>query len=519
MDKYAEQALLEYNSEKTAAHLGGVDNRPFWNAYSTQFTFVPAFDFPDVRCAKGYLFTAEDKNGKAHAFIAEKPTSSLEPIWKDIPVGVVHLKVESLGADGKPEHIAGARSFYKSTPFLGRNAYPPKAVSYRECALKAYRYIYNEEMVQHWLKYGKPMADYPHNVYPAKTIGSIIRAVADYAKLEPSCAENALKLACRAADYLLSISFDESHPLAFLPPTYSFKDLNAEAVNKVAPAAKNCVGTTMMIYPAEAGMAYLTLYEQTGNDKYLNAALDIAKWYENNVLPSGSWYLVYDCATGKPLTDNVCVDFKFVNFFSMLYQKTKDERWHKLETDNFKYIIGKCLPEYKWEGQFEDVPVSRPYKNLTHFHADFLIEYITKNLSDDEKSVGIAVDLMRFVEDQFVVWGEHPAWNKNWKADLEWHYPAGLEQYFCYCPIDSSTAGIFTAFSNMYKLTGDRLYLEKAMTLADKITRAQNAETGQIPTFLMGENCVYGYENFWINCQLFTANAMMKLAEITKNAK
>ena len=80
-------------------------------------------------------------------------------------------------------------------------------------------------------------------------------------------------------------------------------------------------------------------------------------------------------------------------------------------------------------------------------------------------------------------------------------------------------AGIFTAFSNMYKLTGDRLYLEKAMTLADKITRAQNAETGQIPTFLMGENCVYGYENFWINCQLFTANAMMKLAEITKNAK
>ena len=48
MDKYVEQALLEYNSEKTAAHLGGVNNRPFWNGHSTQFMFVPAFDFPKI---------------------------------------------------------------------------------------------------------------------------------------------------------------------------------------------------------------------------------------------------------------------------------------------------------------------------------------------------------------------------------------------------------------------------------------------------------------------------------------
>ena len=231
MNKYVEQALLEYNSESTAAHLGGVNNRPFWNGHSTQFMFVPAFDFPKILLAKGYLFTAEDKNGVKHTFKADKPTASLEPIWKDIPVGVVHLKVESLNTEGEAEHIAGARSFYKSTPFPGREAYPAKTRSYRECALSAYRYIYNDEAVQHWLKYGKPMADYAHNVYPAKTIDGVVRAMVDYAKLEPACAENALKLACRAADYLLSISFEDNHPLAGLPPTYSFKDLNEEAVN------------------------------------------------------------------------------------------------------------------------------------------------------------------------------------------------------------------------------------------------------------------------------------------------
>ena len=56
MDKYAEQALKEYNSEATAAHPGGVDNRPFWNVYSTQFMYAPAFHFPRILLAKQYLF-------------------------------------------------------------------------------------------------------------------------------------------------------------------------------------------------------------------------------------------------------------------------------------------------------------------------------------------------------------------------------------------------------------------------------------------------------------------------------
>ena len=54
------------------------------------------------------------------------------------------------------------------------------------------------------------------------------------------------------------------------------------------------------------------------------------------------------------------------------------------------------------------------------------------------------------------------------------------------------------------------------MTLADMVTRVQNPETGMIPTFWMGNNCAYGYENFWINCLLHTANGMMSLADFIK---
>ncbi|MBR2466743.1 MAG: hypothetical protein IKB38_07450 [Clostridia bacterium] len=515
MDKYREQALLEYNCEKTAAHPGGVDGRPFWNLNSSQFMFVPTFQFPRIPGITEYLFTAEDKDGKNHSFKSDSPTASLAPIWADIPVGIVCLKVESVGKDGEAKHLVGARTFYKSAPFPGRSAFPPKARSYRECALAAFRYIYNEPMVQHWLINGTPMPDYPHNVYPSKTIDSVIRAMVHYAKLEPSEKENALKLACRAADYLLSISFEGDHPLAGLPPTYSFKGLDAEAVNKVAPAAQSCVGTMMMIYPISAGIAYLTLAEATGDDKYLKAALRIAEYYKANVLPSGSWYLLYDCESGKPLSGNVCVNFKFIDFFHMLYEKTNDEAWHDLEIGCYKYIVETCLKNYNWEGQFEDVAVSGNYQNLTHFTANNLIGYISKNLSEDEKMKSEAQDLMRYVEDQFVVWGEHPDWNLNFKEEIR-HYPAGLEQYFCYAPIDSSTTTIMGAFANMYTLTKNRLYLEKAMALADAVTRNQDKKTGMIPTFWVGENCEYGYENFWINCQLYSATAMMELAELTE---
>ena len=234
-----------------------------------------------------------------------------------------------------------------------------------------------------------------------------------YSRLEPKEAGNALELARRAADYLLSISFGKGHPLEGLPPTYSFEGLDAEAVNRVAPAAKDCVGTMMMIYPVSAAIAYLTLADATGDNKYFDAALKIAEYYKKTVLPSGSWYLLYDCESGKPLKDNVCVDFKFVNFFHMLYEKTKDACWHELEIGCYKYITERCLSTYNWEGQFEDVAVSGNYRNLTHFTANNLIMYVSKNLRDDEVMTEEAKDLIRFVEDQFVVWGEYPKWNLN----------------------------------------------------------------------------------------------------------
>ena len=236
MDIYAAQALEEYNSNIKTTRRGG-NGKPFWNINSSQFMFAPSFQFPHVPGCKEYIFTATDSNGKEYSFVANSPTAPLTPIWKDILVGVVCLKVEAVHKSNC-RYLAGARTFYKTAPFPGRDALPANAVSYSECALKALRYAFNDSITQHWLTTGKPKSDYYHSVYPSKMIAATVKAMLMYAQVEPKNAEDALKIAINAADYLISITYGESSPLEGLPPTYSFANLDREIVNKNAPAAE-----------------------------------------------------------------------------------------------------------------------------------------------------------------------------------------------------------------------------------------------------------------------------------------
>ena len=514
---YREQAFKEYNSEEFMVRPGGVKGRGFWNINSTQFIYTPAFSFPIMPKANGYLFTATDANNKVHTFKAEKPTASLAPIWKDIPTGLVTLKVESLDKEEQPQYLVGARTFFKADGFPGRDALPPKACSYKECATKAFKYIYNEKFIQYWLAYGKPDPTYYHNVYPSKTISSVIGAMINYAKIDPENSENALKLAKNAADYLLSISYGKNSPAAGLPPTYSFEGLDFETVDKTAPMAKNRTDKIMMIYPAAAGVAYLKLYDATGENKYYDAAMTIANYYKENVLPCGSWYLLISTETGEPESNNTCASYRILEFLRLIYEKTGEEIWHTLEENYYNNLQAKRLECYNWEGQFEDINLSGGYANLTHIDADSQISYIMKNLSDDKQAVEDGIELMRFVEDQFVTWGKYSPIGLNYDPDKDfWYSPAGMEQYFWYVPIDGSTVRIMNTFLDVYQVTKDPLMLEKACALGDMVTRIQNKETGVIATHWMKKDCSENLENFWINCMIGSATNMLRLSKMVE---
>ena len=119
---------------------------------------------------------------------------------------------------------------------------------------------------------------------------------------------------------------------------------------------------------------------------------------------------------------------------------------------------------------------------------------------------------MRYIEDQFVVWDKPPKYLKHSNRD-DWFYPAGLEQYNWYVPIDTSTIGIAKSFINMHKLTKDPLYLEKAKALTNNVTRMQNEENGVIPTHWKTKDCKETGGDLWINCLIMSANSLFEIAE------
>ena len=512
MDAFAEMALLEYNGEERTVRRAGY-GRPFWNVNSSQFTFVPQLQFPDIPGARAYRFTATDSAGNTHTFEADTPIAPLTPIWGDIAPGFVTLRVEALHMRGGDPILAGARTFWKCTPFPGRSVLPPPARSYCECALRAFEYLLDDPTTRYWLEHGVPDPTYYNNVYPSKMISAIVRAMLAYAGMCPARAEEAMRLAKNAADYLLSITYPEGAPLAGLPPTYSFQGLDREIVNRNVPAAEPREFCLMTIYPAFAGKMYLELAEATGDGRYFEAARKIAEYYEAAVLPNGSFYLFLDAKTGERLGDNCCQHFAILEFLNAYGKRTGEEKWREMAGRYYDYIAARCLDSYSWEGQFEDVALSANYRNLTHLTADSMISYLATERSDEPALIAIAEELARYVEDQFVVWGEHAPWNRSYGPTNLFHSPSVLEQYNWYVPIDGSTGAVIRAFIDLYKVTGNPLYREKACALGDTITRMQDPESGVIPTHWMTPNPAKDLYNFWINCHIGAAFHMLYLAE------
>lgn len=520
----AKQAFDECCSPETTVRYGVKRGLPFWNVESTEFMYVPAFHFTAIRGCSRYRYDAVDENGVKHSFEADDCCVLLTPIWAELPEGVVTLTVTALNRDGSDYALVGARTFFRLSPFPGDT--PPAVCSYKECAIRAYRYAMSQSFVQHWLTEGTPDPSYDLNTYPSKMIGKLGTAMLSYARLCPEDAADARKVAVNAADYLISITPRGDDPLADLPPTY-YLDFcpDPEKYGVITPnwhAAVAHMGTMMMTYPASAGRMYLELEAATGDAKYLEEALKIGRWYQSHVESNGSWFLVRSTKTGEPLNPNYISPLESVQpFLIALYERTKDECWKTLSDGAIDYVLRTQLPSYNWEGQFEDSPLSTNYMNLTHYGPVALATYFATYRKDDPASMKLALELMRFTEDQFVIWKRPYPWahasnepSGNGYDTSIWHTPAALEQYGWYVPIDASTSTVLMGFLALYNAGCGGIWLAKAKALADQLTRVQH-ENGQIPTHWM--NTPNAESNFWFNCMFescITLEAMAAYEDI-----
>jgi len=497
---------------------------PFWNEYARRFMYAPAFEAEPAEGAAYYRFTVHsDADDKDYVFEAAEPWTALSPVWNEIPTGPATLTVEGLDAVGGrvigPATVtelrasSGAmigqpntRDFYRSAVFGGPYAQPVRP--YAESARWALQFQLQQPHYQS-LKEGR-FGDYRLGCFLTKMLGAVIKGMVRYAGLDPrpDDADEALLVARGAFDYLMKVSEPAGAPFEYMPPTYYIEPGTPEPFKWWKERGE---GVLMLHTPAEAGHAYLDLYQVTGNEECFQAAKRIADTYARTQREDGTWPLTARLATGEAFRDIPLVPLGPILYLDRLVTEYDLAEYKPALERAVQWVWKNVYQSFKWSGQFDDSPSPHVYANLTFFTPTQLAVYLLNHAEEDPNYVVAAQELLRFAEDQFVIWE---------KPSLRWDNaftPCVLEQYGCYHPFDGSASVMIKAWLKAYKVTGKRLYLEKAKALATTQTIVQHHGTGQyLTTWYLDAHRTYWREHNWDNCATHSACALIELGRLLK---
>lgn len=515
-----------------AVHPCGTDGENCWTLFSEWFMHPPALPFQPAKGAVRYRFTVLDDLQHPHVFTAKSSNATLEPVWKDLPVGFFSVFCEAFDAGGKSLGLmsypsrpnyggtwSGGYSYWKLAPFEP-GKYPKAKCGYREAAARVYDWIFNHSSTRVFLETGRPDAKYFLSTYPSKLHGALAPAMVRYARLRPDRAAEAMRLARLSADYLLSVVEPAGTPLAGFTPTYG-TGVYAFGV------AKAKAGQTMIMYPASGGEAFLALFEATCEAKYRAAAVATAERYLALQEADGSWPLLLDIRTGEALQPNRVHPVDVMQFLEKVFALTGETKYRAAADRASVFVKKGPWTNFNWEGQFEDVDPSKRYANLSMHPPCKAAVYFLSRYPDDAQTVAEAAECVRFAEDQFVLW-ERPcrADGKGVRTDRLWwknpkhpsvdypkmyHFPNVTEQFRWNVPIDASMARLVEAWMAIWRTTGDRLCLAKATAMADSLVNAQ-LPSGRIPTEMVEGNLKHD-KGDWLNCMIFSARTLEAFAD------
>lgn len=510
---------------------GGIDGRPFWNRSSSIFMYPPSFDFPAIENAAKYRYIIEDDERKEYRFEEKTPIHSLAPIWSRLPTGFLRLEVLAINKSGRTIGQCGYRKFWKSAAFKAEEM--PKRVSgFGEAAARYFDWLFSMENTQSYLKKGVPDEDYPYNAYPSKIDAALVNACIEYAKLRPDRAEDAMTVAKRAADHLLSLRLPHDSPLAHFTPTYRILSPSRPfAADDAQPdvVARKYSGQNMIVYPARAGLAFLNLHAATKDMRYMDAAVKIAQTYERLQGEDGTWHLKLCEKTGKPTSPNRMIPLAVCDFLERLYADTGNVRYREMSDRAFAYMEKGPLSDWNWEAQFEDVEPARRYRNLTVHPPVSAALHLLRRYPNDAERRELARECLRFAEDQFVLWknpfradgsgplGRDTSYFPRATKEKWFEVPGVCEQFDWYLPIDSAAAKMIRGYLAFYRLERKNADLEKARALGAAITimQAKHNQNGAIPTHWIDWE-VGKKTNPWINCGIGTANALALLESFSQ---
>jgi maltose/maltodextrin transport system substrate-binding protein len=239
----------------------------------------------------------------------------------------------------------------------------------------------------------------------------------------------------------------------------------------------------------------------------------MAETYAGLQLPCGSWALMVNSETGQPMGDNIAIPIRMIRMYETLVNQDGQERYRPMMDKAVDWLMNNPVRDFHWESQFEDImPDEGKYKSMSGSLAMETALYLLDHVKEQPEYRETALDIIRYGEDQFVVWSR-PMPRPGEAVDTTvWTLPCVLEQYLYYMPIDASAALMIRVYDRAYSVTGTDLYLAKALALGAAATAAQDPATGRMPT-LWQESAASDYLQPWLNCTMATIHALLELTQ------
>ncbi|MCC6123968.1 MAG: hypothetical protein IT426_03325 [Pirellulales bacterium] len=507
-----------------------------WNAHSRQFIDPPAFQI--LPSAKAVKYQAVVKQGdQAWSVESPHPWLDLAPIWDKVPRRWFQLTIKCLDAGGKV--VAQETSWRVKAPdWQGFNE-PPEDWAAAADRTIAYLIRIGEEGTAPYREPGMPVwmwsaasaapeptremlgpafdnkgvvgefrgrhqwATLGHGAaYPACIVPAIIWSMTANVELHRPQSETAMKMARLVADWALKNRLPNEGAMPLFP--YS-----TIAGGKFGGGLEE--DNINLTRASWMGLAMVSMYEATRDPKYLDYARHIANVTTKFQAPDGGFPYRVKMKTGEVKESYCTGGIQFSLLVEALERHGVDEKLQMASERAIQWMLSYPAESKNWQGGYEDVGEVRPYRNLTQWEPQVLIAYLCRNKDRNPSYIPWAKKMLRFVEDQFVLFGPE---SQAYPAPLKG--PLVFEQYVCWWPMEVHAGYYLLANLELHRATGEQIYLDKAKAAGNAIC-AQQYTDGSISNWgsrwlengkPKGENSGHN----WYNCNANAAFALYRLA-------
>ncbi len=482
-DDLAADARAEYN---TAVRPGIPGSRPFWTSPSLQYTltgrgvksdslripylttppeefiYAPAFEFPPAEGAVRYGYRLQTSGGEQISFEDTESWTTLEEHWDQVPVTDRYHTLRVTAYDSDNSVISDTireRSFIKKAPFAG--PYLPDIESEKLRLLFYLRWLKNHVQFAFWQSEFNQLLfrdqGGAHADRSSQFCTAAIQTMLRLSKLtdDPQEAAFARRMAERSGYALLRSSRNSLH-------------FGATQADRLTFHQYLC------------GVAYLELYEETGNDIWRDKAVKVARGLREVQRPNGTWSftdLEGVMSDGKHSHGGEAIDefdpSAVVFFLGKLRTELGTNEFTDVETKAWNWLETHALHDFWWRYQ-PGHGLGQAKSAHSPKEATFLVRYLLDYAPVERRDIALTEDIARYCEDRFTQWDRVPdqyATPHVIKAFID-----GASRH----PRASRTASVAHMFMRLYQETGNEIWMSKAKELFKSIYMLQNPVNGAL---------------------------------------